>query len=396
MVPLYLPLTLDEPDQSAQTPIFFSGINVYLEQKSGLFRKLPGWLRKPLTSRALLKWAAGRAAKTRAEEVGDITLSMLRGEHGYQAAELDQLIGWLKTQARPDVICLSNALLIGFARRMKSELQARIVCLLAGEDTFLDTLPAGTREDAWRIVTERARDVDLFLPPSRYFAELMGARLALRPDQVAILPNGIEVRGYAAGQPGAGATPTAAPVLGYFARMCREKGIDQIVDAFLLLKKRPAGRALRLHIGGGCGPGDEPIVAEQKKKLADAGCEADARFFPNVTHAEKVAFLQGLTVFSVPAPYNEAFGLYVIEALAAGVPVAQPRRASFPEIIQATGGGVLCEPGSIPALADAIELLLIDPARARAMGAAGRAAVFEKFTAEKMAAQFVDALKEKR
>jgi hypothetical protein len=44
MVPLYLPLTLDEPDQSAGTPIFFGGINVYLDQKSALFRKAPRWL----------------------------------------------------------------------------------------------------------------------------------------------------------------------------------------------------------------------------------------------------------------------------------------------------------------------------------------------------------------
>src|SRR5215467_4818424 len=41
MVPLYLPLTLDEPDQSTNTPIFFSGINVYLEQKSASFRRIP-------------------------------------------------------------------------------------------------------------------------------------------------------------------------------------------------------------------------------------------------------------------------------------------------------------------------------------------------------------------
>ena len=46
MVPLYLPLTLDEEDQSAGTPIFFGGINVYLEQKLGLFRKAPRWLRR--------------------------------------------------------------------------------------------------------------------------------------------------------------------------------------------------------------------------------------------------------------------------------------------------------------------------------------------------------------
>src|SRR5215207_6973794 len=122
MVPLYLPLTLDEEDQSAGTPIFFSGINVYLQQKSALFREAPDWFRNLFTSRSLLKWAAGKAAKTRAEELGDLTLSILRGEEGNQARELEELIAWLKTQPRPDVICLSNVLLIGMVRQLKTEL----------------------------------------------------------------------------------------------------------------------------------------------------------------------------------------------------------------------------------------------------------------------------------
>ena len=64
MVPLYLPLRLDEENQSADTPIFFGGINVYLEQLSPLFAKAPHWVHNLLSSPLLLKWAAGRAAKT--------------------------------------------------------------------------------------------------------------------------------------------------------------------------------------------------------------------------------------------------------------------------------------------------------------------------------------------
>ena len=86
LVPLYLPMTLDEPDQSRGTPVFFGGISVYLEQQSGLFRSMPGWLRKTLGHPTLLNWASGRAARTRAKDVGDLTVSMLRGEQGYQAS----------------------------------------------------------------------------------------------------------------------------------------------------------------------------------------------------------------------------------------------------------------------------------------------------------------------
>jgi glycosyltransferase involved in cell wall biosynthesis len=320
---------------------------------------------------------------------------MLRGEEGNQARELADLIAWLKTQPKPDVICLSNALLAGFARRLKSELNAPVACLLGGEDAFLDGLPTSVREAAWKTLTGRCSEVDLFLSPSRYFAELMSRRLGLRAEQVRILHNGINLAGYSAGDGSKLKDDTAVrPVLGYFARMCREKGLDTLVDAYVLLKQRESGRNLRLHVGGGCGPGDERFVAEQRGKLAAAGVLGDTQFFPNVDHAEKISFLKGLTVFSTPALYGEAFGLYVIEALAAGVPVVQPRHAAFPELIDATGGGLLCEPGNAKSLADAIEMLLRDPKRAQELGQRGREAVIERFSIERMADSFVRSLNE--
>jgi glycosyltransferase involved in cell wall biosynthesis len=391
MVPLYLPLTLDEPDQSAGTPIFFGGINVYLDQKSALFRKAPRWLHQLLSSPVLLKWASGRAAKTRAEDVGDLTLSMLRGEEGHQARELDDLIAWLRTQPKPDAICLSNALLAGFARKLKAQLKTPVVCLLAGEDSFLDGLPPAVRDKAWKTLADRSRDVDLFLPPSRYYADLMKHRLALRLEQVEVLPNGISLAGYSDSRYQT-SNGHGSPVLGYFARMCREKGLDTLVDAFVLLKQRDSTKNLRLHVGGGCGPGDEPFVEQQRRKLAQAGITSDVQFFANVNHAQKIAFYEDLTVFSTPALYGEAFGLYLIEALAAGVPVVQPRHAGFPEIIEATGGGVLCEPGNAKSLADAIEELLRDPDRARELGVRGRDAVRQFFTVEQMGVNFTGAL----
>jgi glycosyltransferase involved in cell wall biosynthesis len=395
MVPLYLPLTLDEPDQSAGIPTFFGGINVYLEQKSAFFRHAPNWLHGLLASPALLRWASKHSARTRAAEVGDIMISMLQGEEGRQARELDELIAWLKTRPRPDVICLSNALLAGLARKLKVELQCVVTCLLGGEDAFLDGLPSSARDIAWKILAERCRDVDLFLPPTRYFSELMCGRLSLHPEKVRVVPNGINLAGYSA-VPSPGSLVQGSPVLGYFARMCREKGLDTLVDAYLLLRKREAGKTLRLHVGGGCGPMDEPFVEEQRRKLDAAGALSDAQFFPNIDHAAKIAFYQNLTVFSTPALYGEAFGLYVIEAMAVGVPIVQPRHAAFPELIEATGGGVLCEPGDSTSLADAIESLLRDQIRARALGAAGREAVAREFNIDTVAAKTAQAFEQVR
>jgi hypothetical protein len=184
MVPLYLPLTLDEADQSAGTPVFFSGINVYLQQRAAWFRKAPGWLHHLLASPALLKWAAHRSGNTRPGTLGPLTLSMLRGETGNQAREIEDLISWLITQQKPDAIFLSNALLLGMARRLKAALDRPIVCMLQGEDYFLDSLPEPHRTACWTTLAERAQDADLFIGPSRYFhgPHAKPPALARRPD----------------------------------------------------------------------------------------------------------------------------------------------------------------------------------------------------------------------
>lgn len=384
MIPLYLPLTLDEADESAATPIFFGGISVYLEQKSNLFQRAPQWLRRFLASRKLLAWAGSRAAKTRASEVGDMMLSMLRGEEGRQARELDELIAWLKTQSQSDVICLSNALLVGMARKLKAELRAPVICTLQGEDAFLDGLPDSHREAAWQLLRERAADVDMFIAPSRYFGDLMTRRLGLPPGKVSVVHNGINLDGYEVQNPKSKIQSSTAPVLGYLARMSKDKGLDTLVEAFIVLKQRGNVPRLKLQIAGSCGPGDEPFVKSLRKRLAEAGYIGEVAFLPNLTRAEKIDFLRGLNVFSVPALYGEAFGLYMIEAQAAGVPVVQPRHAAFPEILAATGGGVLCEPGNTKSLADKIEELLLNPAQAAALGERGRAAVAQKFSVEAM------------
>ena len=385
LTPLYLPLTLDEANQSAGTPVFLGGINVYLDQRFALFRSAPSWLRRRLASRRLLNWAAGRAASTRPEELGDLTLSMLRGDEGFQARELRDLCAWLKTQPRPDALCLSNALLIGLARPLKFDLKAPVLCMLQGEDGFLDSLPEPFRARCWQVLAQRVRDADALVAPSRFFAELMSRRLGLPDGQVKVVYNGIRPD-----PPPPAPSPPAgerngAPVLGFFARMCSEKGLDLLVEAYVRLRKAGRVKDLKLKLGGSCSPRDALLVETLRERLRSAGLETDAEFCPNLSREEKLSFLRSLSVFSVPARCPEAFGLYLLEALAAGVPVVQPRSGAFPELIEATGGGVLCQPADPESLAQTLEALLLAPERARALGEAGRQAVLEKFSAQRMA-----------
>jgi glycosyltransferase involved in cell wall biosynthesis len=391
MAPLYLPLTLDEEDQTSGVPFFYGGINVYLDQQSAQFRKAPEWLHRLLASRSLLEMAAGAAGRADVAGLGELTLSMLRGDEGNQARELNELIAWLRVE-KPAVVSLSNALLAGMARQIRAELRVPVVCTLQGEDFFLDSLPEPHRLAAWRVIAQRAADIDLFIAPSRYFAMRMAERLKIPLERIKIVPNGINLEGYIARAPNA--APPNPPVLGYFARMCREKGLDQLVEAFIRLKKGNVVRDLKLRVGGSCGPLDQPVVEAARRALAAAGVLADATFSPNLSRSEKLAFFQRLSVFSVPATYGEAFGLFVVEAMASGVPVVQPDHGAFGEIIAATGGGILCRPNDPDALAAALESLLLAPERARALGQTGQAAVRERFTVEVMARAVVEACRE--
>lgn len=384
LIPLYLPMTLDEPDQGAGTPVFFGGISVYLEQRSALFRKSPSWLRQWLSHPKLLKWASGRAAKTKAAEVGDITVSMLRGEQGHQAAELETLIGWLRSQPRPDAIGLSNAMLAGLGRRLKAELGAPVLCMLQGEDAFLDGLPEPHRTNAWSMLSERVKELDGLAAPSQYFAELMGRRMGVPASSIHVIPNGVHVAGFK--QSKLNGDP---PVIGYFARQCAEKGLDLLAEAFIRLKARPAMKRLRLKIGGSHGPSDDAFVSGVKRKFEQAGVMDCVEFHPNLDRAAKLDFYSSLSVFSVPAHYGEAFGLYLAEAWAAGVPVVQPRVAAFPELVESSGGGLLCEPHDADSLASALGRVLDNPPEAARMGAAGRTFAERHLTGEAMASGWI-------
>ena len=384
MVPLYLPLTLDEADQSEGTPLFFSGLNVYLAQKFNCFQKAPNWLRSMLTSGRLLNWLGNFAGKTRGAEAGDLTLSMMRGEAGNQARELEQLIAWLKEHEQPDVVCLSNALITGLAKRIRQELGVPVVCLLEGEDAFLDSLPSPQREQTWAELSKRVADIDLFIAPTRYYADAMAQRAGIPAAKLEHINNGINLDGFEPSD-----LPDDPPVLGYFARMCPEKGLDALVDAFVRLKQPGPIPGRKLAIGGGCQPSDKAFVEKQKARLRAAGLLGEVTFRPNLDRDAKLVFYRGLTVLSVPAPYGEAFGLYVVEAMASGVPVVAPDDASFPEIVEGNGAGVICEKDNPQALADAIGQLLLDRERLAKCAAAGRQAAVQTFNIERMAESFV-------
>ena len=383
VVPLYMPMLGERPPGDA--PIFFGGINVFLQQKLALFRRTPRWLDRIFDSPLLLRLVSKMAAMTSSAGLGETTISMLRGEDGRQTKELERLTGWLAANDRPDVIILSNALLIGMVRRLKAELHVPVICLLQDEDGFLDALPEPLRASAWTTLAERAADVDAFAAVSEYYAGEMSGRLKLPAGRVRVIPICLDADEY---QPVE--TPPERPVIGYLSRLCRSHGLMALVDAMIEIRRRGRVEGVTLRAAGGHTAEDDPYLDEVRKRIAANGLADSVELLPNLGGAAKLEFLRSLSVLSVPTLEPQASGVFILEALASGVPAVQPRHGAFVEIIEAAGGGVLVEPSDAGALADAIEELLLDPQRSFELGRRGRRGVVEKFNAGRMASEMAE------
>ncbi len=388
LVPLYLPVVADEPGAVRNRPIFFGGINVYLSERFGFLRHLPRVVRDFLDSPALLKRVSALAGMTSANDLAKATISMLMGEHGRQRRELERLIEYLTAHDRPDVVILSNALLVGMTRRIKKALGVPVLCLLQDEDIFLDSLPEAKRELANQILSERAQEVDAFLAVSEYCRSYSIDRFGLDGEKVHVVPIGLRLEEYQL------SFPVETPVIGYMERLCPDKGLDVLIEAFILLTQRPMCQNAQLWITGGQTTGDEAFIAHQHARLDDWHLAGQVRWLENLMREDRLEFLRSLSVLSVPARHAEAFGLYAVEAMASGVPVVEPAQGAFPEMIQATGGGLLFAPNDPKDLADKLEKLVIDTPAALQMGRQGRLAVFQHFGLEGMAQRVLSICRE--
>src|SRR5690606_28098379 len=224
-------------------------------------------------------------------------------------------------------------MLMGIVRRLRTELKVPIVVTLQGETPFLDMLREVHATAAWQALRERATEVDALISVSKTYQDEMQHRLAVPAGKVHVVHNGIDIEGLQPPESVAAPFARLPKTIGYLARMCSDKGLDTLVDAFLLLKQRGSIDGLRLRVAGVRLAEDRSYVNELQRRIARHGFADDVEFLPNIERTDKMAFLHTLSVLSVPARYQESFGLYLLEAMAASVPVVQPRHAAFPEIL---------------------------------------------------------------
>jgi glycosyltransferase involved in cell wall biosynthesis len=378
-IPLYLPPDDTNSESGLDRKVFFGAISMYLREKVSFLRNMPAFFDKFLDSTPMLKMAARRSGTTNTDGLEDMTLSMIKGEKAFPEKELQRLVRYLTENGKPDIIHLSNALIIGLARQLKKHLDVKIACSLLNEDDWIDEMVEPYQSDAWKLIAEEAGNVDSFVTPSAYYKEFFKSKTGVSGENVHIIPLAVDTTNL-------NILPKKDnyPAVGYFSRINFQNGFDKLVDAFIDLKQGDKLPGLTLHVSGGFTGSDKSFIAEQIKKIKDSGLKSSIRIYPEFQGNSKEEFFSSIDIMSVPVRKHDGYGLYILEANASGVPVVQPDTGAFPEIIEKTGGGITYSPDTVGELSSALMKLLNDNTLRSQLGENGRKNVLDKLSLEKM------------
>ena len=280
----------------------------------------------------------------------------------------------------------SNILIGGCIGHLKQKSDIPVLVTLQGDDVFLESLQEPYKTKCIDQINKIAEHVDGFIVQSNFFRDYMAEYFSIPLDKFYVTPLGINTSDFESFQhtqqsPQHGQQQT----IGYLARLAPEKGLHHLVDAFLELKTRPNTQHVRLKIAGWLAPEHRAYAQQQLERLKVAGHENHFEYLGAVEREAKLEFLKNIDLFSVPTQFKEPKGLYVLEALAAGVPVVVHQHGAFPELVGESTGGVLVPPENPKRLADAILRLLEDHELRNEMGVAGQRYVFQQRNATKMA-----------
>ena len=378
--PLYTPISTDD-EGVVPSKQFYSGVSAYLQQRHPLFRRIPPLFDAPFESRTILKALMKLGADDR-KMLAEMTKSVLLGSEGNQSKELRKLVAWFRDRDA-QVFNLPNTLLSGLARDLRSELKAPVLSTLQGEDLFVDAFEQDDRTEIIGLMRRRAEDLDGFISVSHYYADFMSEYLRIPKNKIHVVHNGINLHGFGAPEKGNVVKRSDGFVVGYMARVCRAKGLHILVEALKLL--RDWGHDVGVRAAGWLSREDEGYLAEIRSNVRKLGLERNFEYLGVVSREDKINILRTCDVVSVPTEYREPFGLYVLEALAAGTPVVLPEHGAFPELIRETGGGMLHKPLSAEDLAGKIAHLIEHPDGRKRLAETGRTRVFERFSSDVMA-----------
>ncbi|MCC6389355.1 MAG: glycosyltransferase family 4 protein [Bryobacterales bacterium] len=385
LMPVYTPTLVDEENVSDRH-VLFGGISVYLQQHSALFRKTPWFLDKLWDSGFALKAASRRSIPVDPKFLGEMTVAMLQGEHGPQKKEFEKLRHYLAHLDRPDVATLPNSLLISMAEPIRQVTKGPVFVTLQGEDLFLEGLREPYRGQALSLLRRQVSTADGFVAVSEFCARLMAAYLDLPKDRLHVAPLGIHTRGFEMRE----SRPAAPFRIGYLARITPEKSLHLLCEAYRWMRHEGGLPRSRLEAAGYMAPEQKEYLRIIGKQMKEWGLADEFHYHGVLDREQKTGFLRSLDVLSVPSLYAETKGLYLLEAMACGVPVVQPRHGAFPELIEKTGGGLLAEPDQPVSFGRQIMRLFESPKLREELSANGYAGVRRHYTVQQMARRVIE------
>ena len=380
LIPTYTPTRTDETNVS-MNKVFLGGVNVYLQQNYNLFRKTPQFLDRLFDFKPFLKLVTRLGISVDPANLGEMTVSMLRGTKGFLRKEILRLVRFLTAEFYPEIINIPNSLLIALAPAFKTDMKSRIVCTLQGEDLFLQGLPDPYRRESLQLIREHAASVDAFIAVSHFGAQSMSEYLGIDRNRIHVVPMGLDFKDFDSIR----RNDPEKFTIGYLARIAPEKGLHFLCEAYRVLRSSNECPPSFLHAAGYLSPENKSYLARIQNNLHTWGLADQFRYHGELDRRAKLKFLENLSVFSVPGPYAEPKGLFLLEALACGIPVIQPRRGAFTEILDNTGGGILVEPDNPEALAQGLLELWKDPAGRMELGMRGYKGVRNYYSSKRMA-----------
>jgi glycosyltransferase involved in cell wall biosynthesis len=385
-IPLYLPpdsTTMKQSDFDRN--VFFGAISMYLREKVKFLRNMPAFLDKFLDASIFLRLAARQAGTTSTEGYEELTINMIEGDNAFRSSEITRLLKYLVKDGKPDIIHLSNALILGIARQLKKRINVKVVCSLLNEDDWIDDMTEPFRSRAWQMIAREAEYVDVFVTPSLYYKKLFIDKTGVKGDNVYVIPLGFDPESQQ--QPRPDRNPSS---IGYFSRLNQHNGFDKVVDAFIELKKRDRIPGLTLNVCGGFTGIDKPFILKQIRKIKDAGLGKSIKIYNEFHGDKKLEFFRDVDIISVPVRKYDGYGLYILEANSSGVPVVQPATGAFPEIIGMTGGGITYLPDTVSELAENMEKLLADRELISQLGENGRKNVATELSLSRMSEKLAE------
>jgi glycosyltransferase involved in cell wall biosynthesis len=379
-VPLYLP-----PDKSLQDPgfekeVFFGAISMFIRDKVRILKNMSPFWDKILDSPFLLKFASKMSGSTNTDGLEEITLNMISGDNSFQDHEVDRLLQFISRDGVPDIVHLSNALILGLGKLIKQKnCDIKVVCSLLNEDDWIDDMKEPYKSQAWDLMGKHAGCIDRFITPSHYYKELFVSKTGVDTEKVDVVPIGFDPE--PVDWP---VKPSKNPSIGFFSRMNDYNGFDKMVDAFILLKESGEFPELKLRACGGFTGEDKPFITKQIKKIKQHGLKEYFELYDEFMGNGKIDFLKAVDIISVPVNKYDGYGLYIIEANSAGIPVVMPYTGAFPEILAYTGGGIVYSPDTVDELAKNLATLINDKEKIAKLGAKGKKGVAENLSMERM------------